>query len=233
MKKIFTGLEGSGKSLALAMQIEELIERNSKWLEKTGIQRPIRSRMQFTPKLEEYAHLRGVPITYWRSKADLIKFKECDVIIDEIGNLWNSRQWTEMSIEELDWLSQGAKNGVEMYGAAQDFAMVDKGFRRLVNELYHIRKIVGSRRPSATKPPVKFIWGLCQKIELDPQRYNEQEDKFEKVNIFSFSFFFIRKEFCEYFNTNAIIERSKALPFRHVDRNCEEPNCEFHKIAHI
>jgi len=234
MKVIYSGLESSGKSLRLAMLATELVYRNAKWNEKTGNKRPIVSNLRFSQDFYQYAtEEMGVPIIYWENLDDIIKMSNCDILIDEVANYFDSRMWQDLSLDCRRWLTQGAKSGIEIYGTAQDFAQVDKAFRRLVNHLYHIRKIVGSRRPSATKPPVKTIWGVCLMTELDPQRYDEEKSKFAPISVFDFQLFYIEKQYCEVFDTTQKIERSRATPLRHIERECEEPNCTFHKTIHV
>jgi len=232
MKHIFSGLESSGKSYLLAKLVADIAWRNKKWYEKSKIIRPIYSNLKFSQKfynlcVNEYK----IPIFYWENIDDLIKIKHADIIIDEVGNYFDSRLWTELSLDTRRWLSQGAKVGIELYGTAQDFAQVDKAFRRLVNHLTHITKIIGSRRPSATKPPVGFIWGLCMKRDLDPIAYDEDKKRFEGSGMPAF--FFLRREYCELFDTSQIIEKSKPMPYKHIARVCELSSCSFHQIRHV
>jgi len=226
-KTIWSGLESSGKSYMLAVQASILLERNYRWYKQTGVKRAIASNMKFSEEFENRAKEYGLQIIYWRHLWELILLENVDVIIEEVGNFFSARHWQELSQDVLSWLTQGAKCGVDIYGGAQDFAQVDKAFRRLVNNLYHIRKMVGSRRPSATKPPVKRIWGICLMRELDPQGYDE--DKFKAISIFP-SIFFIRRKYCETFDTNQKILRSKPAPYRHSVRTC--PDCSFERIIH-
>lgn len=252
MKYIVTGLESSGKSLKLAMIAEKLVARNSIWLKKQEIDykklgpmgfqkkykretpyaRPIASNMHFSEQFTAVADKNRIPIIYWRHKHELISLEECDIICDEVANYWNSRMWQDMSTDELQWLSQGAKRGIEFYGASQDFAMVDKGFRRLTNRLFFIYKIIGSRRPSATKPPVRSVWGVCLVFEMDPRLYKEDEAVMQRKSLIP-DWFTIQKKYCDLFNTNERIKRSEAIPLRHVERECELEDCEFHKTIHV
>jgi len=234
MKTVYSGLESSGKSLKLAMVATEIVERNSKWKEKSGIERPIYSNLRFTEAFTDWAiNEKGIPIYYWENIDDLISISSADVFIDEVGNYFDSRMWQELGLDARRWLTQGAKVGIEIYATAQDFAQVDKAFRRLVNNLYHIRKIIGSRRPTPTKPPVKKIWGVCLMNELNPQEYDEDKSKFANTGLADFSIFFIEKEFCEIFDTTQKIERSKPPLMKHVERMCELTNCTFHKVIHV
>jgi len=238
MKVIYTGLEGSGKSLKLASVTQKLVWRNHKWRKKTGISRPIASNLIFSPAFEAYAKKLNVPIIYWKNLDELIRMENVDVIIDEVGNYFDSRMWADLSLDVRKWLTQGSKVGIEIYGSAQDFAQVDKSFRRLVNSLYDIRKLLGSRRPAATKPKVKRIWGVCAIRELDPAGYDEDKKAFN--GSFIPALFFIRRKDCEIFDTTQKIGRSEYPAMRHEVRRCQhhesaggDGSCTFCKVVHI
>jgi len=237
-KTIYSGLEGEGKSLKLAMVAHKLALRNARWKKESGITRSIASNLYFSEAFSDYVqHELGIPIVYWENLDQLIALEQCDVLIDEVGNYFDSRGWQDLSLDVRRWLTQGSKMGIELYGTAQDFAQVDKAFRRLVNNLVHIRKIMGSPRPSATRPPVTKIWGVCLTTDLNPQTYNEAKDKFEGLDIMSLRFFWIRKEYCEIFDTTQKIKRSKPPVLRHVERFCEHFDekdhvCSFQRIVH-
>lgn len=252
MKVIFSGLESSGKSLKLAMVAADIAHRNGKWYSQQNdyfvkygpdafkakykkdapSARPMASNMKFSPEFEAHLTTLGIKIIYWSNIDELIKLDNVDVFIDEVANYFDARLWTDLSLDARRWLTQGAKTGVEIYGSAQDFAQVDKSFRRLVNHLHHIRKLIGSARPSPTKPPVQNIWGVCMVNELDPRTYKEEESKFASSGI-DFSFFFIERKYCEIFDTNQKIIRSKPSSLRHIERDCELDNCLFHKTLHV
>ncbi len=233
MKVIFSGLESSGKSLKLAMTAVMLVERNAKWNKITGKNRPIVSNMRFASHFEEWARTMKVEIRYWKDLEELIQYDEADIICDEVGTYFDARAWTDISLEVRRWLQQGAKAGIEFYGGAQDFAQVDKSFRRLVQpgDLIHITKLMGSRRPSATKPPVRRIWGVCLVQSLNPQGYNEDSKQFESSGLPSF--FFIRKEYTGIFNTQQKILKGTPPPLQHIDRTCACSECTFHRTQPV
>jgi len=234
-KIIFSGLESSGKSYQLAVHCSKIVYRNSKWFKQTGKERPIWSNLRFSEEFRQFASDNNVPIHYWKDLDDLIKVQHADVIIDEVGNYFDSRGWQDLSLDVRRWLTQGAKSGIEMYGTAQDFAQVDKAFRRLIDpgDLYFIRKLVGSRRPSSTKPPVKRIWGLCIMVQLDPAGYDEDKKKYASIIP---KFFTLERRYCEIFDTEQKIEKSLPPLMKHVERFCEDKYCKaigHHKIQHI
>jgi len=237
-KVIYMGLESSGKSLKLSMVAVELAYRNAKWQSQTGVKRPIYSNLHFTESF--FSHVTqelGVPILYWRNLDELIRVSNADVLCDEIGTYFDSRLWTDLSLDVRRWLSQAAKSGVEMYGTAQDFAQVDKAFRRLVNELYEITKVIGSPRPSATRPPVTRIWGVCAVRPVNPRSY--AEDAKQYLGFFP-SFFTIQRKYCDIFDTTQKIQRSEYPALRHEARRCErhvsvggDGSCDFCKVYHV
>lgn len=233
MKVVFSGKESSGKTLKLAEIVAKIAYRNHDWFKKSGQHRPIALNFPLSEEFETFCREElQVPIMYWKNIDDLIKLKQCDVFIDEIGNYFDSRMWQELSLDARSWLSQGAKTGVELYGAAQDFAQVDKAFRRLVNHLFLIKKIIGSRRPSPTKPPIRFIWGICLVFELDPDGYDEDKKKFAGSGMMIPSIMFIERKYCEMFDTTYRLLKSNPPPYRHIERECENEKCDFHRVIH-
>lgn len=237
MKYVVSGLESSGKSLKLAMICQDLVIRNAKWNKITGLSRPIISNMAFSKSFLDFAKEKGVELLYWHDLEELIKYQEADIICDEIGNYFDSRMWADLSLDVRRWLTQGAKTGIEFYGGAQDFAQVDKAFRRLVQpgDLHHITKIAGSRRPAKTKPPVRLIWGICLTRSLNPQAYDEDKKEFADEGILGMfnpmNYFLIRKSACMIFDTGQKIERSASPYLMHIKRMCQE--CGVQKISHV
>jgi len=201
MKIVYTGIESSGKSLMLARQAKEIVIRNSKWFKITGVNRPIRSNMKFSLDFETWAHFNNVPIFYYRNLEEIIYETECDVFIDEILKYFDARNWANLSIDSKHWLTQGAKSGVHVYGSAQDFSQVEKSFRILCNQVYVITKVIGSKRPMKTSPPVKNVWGICFIRSVDPKSFKGDSVNMETIGLPGF--FLIRKEDTNIFDTNA------------------------------
>jgi len=235
MKIIYTGPEGSGKSYQLAQTAGMLVERNADWLKKVGRSRPIVSNLHFNDWFVKFAYDRKVPIKYWKDIEELPYLTECDLLIDEVGAYFDSRTFKDLPLDVRLWLAQADKLGVDIFGTAQDFAQVDVSFRRLIsgagNSLYLIDKMVGSQRPSATKPHVSKPWGICTMREIDPVGYDENTKKFANKGLPKF--FFIRKEICDVFDTNLRIAKSKPPPYKHIERECGDPSCEFHRVVHV
>jgi len=213
-KVVFTGIESSGKSLLLAKVGRELVIRNSKWFYVTGIVRPIRSNLRFSPEFEEFARAKNVPIFYWTNLEEVIYETECDVIMDELLKYFDARLWVNLTLDAKHWLTQGAKTGVRVYATSQDFSQVEKQFRLLCNRVFVVKKLIGSPRPMKTAPPVKHIWGLCSIREVIPSTFTGDNVSMESKDFFP-DFFFIRQEDTSIFNTNAKVVPSE-LPVKRM-----------------
>jgi len=248
MKLIYSGLEDSGKTYMLAVLSDVILKRNVKWAKKTGNPRPIVSNLPYSDGFRSRCEAAGIPLLHWKDLAELtnwqntgVELQGADLFIDEVGTYFDSRTFKDLPLETRLWLAQASKMGVDIYGAAQDFAQVDKAFRRLTNVLYEIRKVVGSGRPHKSKPPVKSVWGVCLKQEMDPKGYKEDEAEMSRLG-FPWPFV-LRKKYTEIFDTNTRIPRSAPPPYKHVARKCEVPGCTMelyqsihgvkHKISHV
>lgn len=235
-KIIFSGLESSGKSLLIIKVIYDTINRNYKFIKKYKLQpRNIYSNIKFSNEIENYAKERNIKIIYWSNLEEIIGLEECDIIVDEIGTYFDAIKWEDLTIDARRWIAQIEKLGVSLYGTSQDFSMVHKSFRRITKKLWHIVNIASSDRPSKSTPPIKKIWGICLTISLNPQKYNEETDKFSINNYLdlftNFNYFFIRKKECSGYNTQQRIVESKPLPYKHIKRECNI--CGFNHIKHI
>lgn len=230
MIELVVGLPGQGKSLMSAKTVLALLERNKRWEAKTGIKRRIASNMPFSDEL-----LSAYPgsIVYWSELDEVVKLQDVDVIFDEVANKFDARNWLNLSDSVKWWLRHHDKDGVEIYANTQHFEAVDVQFRRLVNRFYVVSKLVGSRRPSATKPPPKRIWGVVMVRQHDPKLYKFESDTGEKVKsaIGIPSFFFILRKLVDVYDTRHKILGDAETVLRHLVKRC--PSCHVEKVVHI
>jgi len=241
MKRIYSGLEDGGKTLQLAMASVKCLYRNHEWQKITKNERPIVSNLPYTPKFYELASELSVPVRAWKDLDELPALTDCDLFIDEVGTYFDARTYANLPLDVRLWLAQASKLGVDIYGAAQDFAQVDISFRRLTSQLFFVRKLAGSSRPTKTRPGSSRIWGVCAIKEMDPVGYDENTKAF---NSKGFPWFFtIRKAYCEVFDTTKRVPLSDPPPYKHVLRRCTDPGCNFgiyqskggvrHKVIHV
>lgn len=229
MIEIYTGLPGAGKSAMLARTGLKILKHNRKYFNKTGRKRVLWSNLKFSLDIETRYH--GF-IRYWADLEELVVLKDVDVFIDEVGTYFDSRMWENLSLNMRRWVNQHRKFGVEIYGTAQDFAQVDKAFRRCTSRLKYIVKLIGTRDISPTRPAPKWVFVLSLIKDLDPTTYDEKESKFTKTGLVP-SFMVLTKDDTTVFDTRAEIRLSQGLPLKHIERKCELSNCMFHKTMHV
>lgn len=223
-----TGLTSQGKTIELARTAYKLLYRNSKWFKRTGKLRQIS--VNFPISKEVWNEFPGM-IHRWYEIQELPTLKECDILWDEVANGLESANWANLDNDIKVFLRQHAKRGIDIYGTTQRWGSVDISFRSLVDEMYVAHKIIGSRRPSATKPEVKHPWGI---IWLDEQRQDSfVEDKLKSYGILGWRLLFITKNLCNLYDTRYEVPQAKFSPLKHIERFCTDPNCSYHKIGKI
>jgi len=226
MKIVYTGLESAGKSLALAKKAKFLIKRNKKWNKKFGFKRYIVSNLKFSDKFynenKEY-------IEYFEDMREVIGLTGCDIIWDEISSDFSALKREPLTRKINRWLRQGAKQGVHIYATAQEFHDIHLDFRRRAQECFAVKKIIGSRRSGQNLPQVKYIWGICFLYSIKIHPYNELDP--EKISPIP-EIMFITRELCEVFNTHQVINSSHEPPYEHIERFCENPDCNYKKVIH-
>jgi len=215
MKVAFTGLESSGKSLQLAVIARRILDRNIQWLKLTGVPRTMAFDSPMSESFVKEIEEAGCIYMQFSNLIDILYLTQADIFINEIIKYFPASGSAPLTNEQMDFLTQGAKSGVFMYCASQDFSQAHKQFRLLVNEVYTITKLLGSRRPIESGPPVKKVWGLCMKRKVDPRSFKGDSVTMESKGTINFSFFFIEKRDTERFDTLYKVPMSE-LPVKYV-----------------
>jgi len=225
MISLVTGLPGASKSFMAAQQAVEWVARNKKWYEKTGIKRIVRSNLDLS---DEFRSQAGDLFQTWEDPEELPLMNNCDVIWEEMGAHVDSRSWEQLPLALRRWLQQHRHRGVEIHGNCQDYSDIDVAIRRLTGRLTYLIKIAGSRDPSPTTPPIKWIWGLVLKFELDPKKYKD-EDRFQGSAFAGLQW--IDRPGVELYSMFNDIKAGKYPPLQHRKRDCLD--CGYSKIVHI
>lgn len=223
---VYSGLPGSGKSLKMADQVLRILRRNKKWFKKSGIKRFVYSNLKLLPFYEDkYRDF----LRYWEEPIQLTSLRDVDVFWDEIARHLDNLAYQQTPQELKAWLQQHRKFGIEIYGNTQDFAMIDIAFRRMTDTLYILRKLIGSRDKSNTKPAIKYIWGIILIREMNPRDYKEDQ---KENRAFGFDWFLINRTRTEVFDTTQEIKMGVYPPLKHLERFCERGECPFKRTVH-
>jgi len=232
MKVIYTGIESSGKSLLLSRQAEKVRQRNKKWFAITGKKRTMAFNTPMSPEFIKLIEDTNINFVSFKNLDEILYLEEADIFIDEVIKFFPASGSNSLSNEQLHFITQGAKSGIHLWGASQDFSQVHKQFRLLVNEVYVITKIIGSARPMKTAPPVKYIWGICTKRKVNPLSFKGDSATMEQLEG-GLSIFFITREDVNRFDTSYKIPISK-LPIKKLRRQeeyCDEDG--FKRVRYI
>jgi len=230
---VITGRAGAGKTIMLCQRLIEVLQRNQKYFKKTRILRKVHTNFPVSEKLNKQYKDFLVLNANETFVSEMVNWTDCDIFIDELLYHFDATQWKELGMQPKRFLAIHRHLGVEIYATSQDFAQVDIAFRRLTDKVFYLVKIISSREPSATKPPVKNIWGLSIIYTINPVDYKEDQ----KENKTKFHWFFIlTKSKAEVYDTRQKYNPGKPLPKKHVMLECElGENCPEHygKVIHV
>lgn len=232
--EIMEGAPGMGKSLYTAKKTEELLRRNKKWHEAGNEKRPIWSNLKFNEKFEK--KWQGY-INYWTNTDELVKVRNADIIWDEIATELDARNWVNLSVEMKRFLSQYRKRGIDIYANTQDFSMIDQRARLMITRVYTLKKIMGSRDISTTKPNPKYIWGIITIKEV--LNFKETDPEKKKYALIP-GILLIEKKLVEIYDTTQDIPQGELPRLKHIQVKCEHYGktdehgiqCNFTQIRH-
>lgn len=213
MKIVYTGKESQGKNYILASEAYDHIIRNKRWLKRTGYP----STMAFdkssgSEEMKKLVEEAGLIYKEYVNLTDLLPLEEADIYMGEVLKFFPAKGSEPLTPEQIDFLTQGAKSGVFMYCASQDFSQVHKSFRLLVNDVYQVHKIMGSRRPIKRRPNSKYIWGMILARRVDPETF-KGDDTTMKEELLTFpQIYFIRKKIVNLFKTNLKVPMTEHPP---------------------
>lgn len=225
---VYAGLPGQGKTLKLAdvavARLARNMRRHKKGLKKRMLAINIKFAVVVEAKYEGY-------IVYWRDMPDLVKLRDCDIFIDEISTYFDRTSWDSLPIEVRGFFRLHRHYHIKIWGTTQSFGDVIVDFRRLVDELYLVRKLVGSRDKEYGEDRVKVIWGVVFLRAVDKASFTGTENVDMKTVGFP-SFFFITKALTSVYDTSAELPLPAHAPFSHVEVSCIDPNCSYKKTLH-
>lgn len=239
------GKKGSGKSLAQAKEAFDLKKEYTK-MEKKYPKLPKRillSNQKFSNEMEKhlapnlyywqnFAQLKYCPRkNCWRGK-EKHPVHDADIQHDEISKDFPAGGWQDTPRWVKVMFSHLRKRGNRYFANCQKYEDIDISFRRQIDHVYISRKVFGSREKMATRPPVKHLWGLIIKKELDPDFIEHEPDpkkRAEDAVIREIAeWFFIRKKYVKAYDTQAELPAYKPDTLSHREQWCEDPQCPRH-----
>jgi len=227
MISIWEGNTGQGKTYMLGKTTLWMLARNKKWYDKGLTKKPrlLYTNMVLSQKVTE--KYKGY-IHYWSDLTQLVGIRQADIIFDDMATYLDAQDWIHIPESVKRWLRLHEHYGCDIYGNAQDFNTIYKSVRLLTGRLRRVRKILGSKRPAETKPPVSGIWGVL--VWRDVANKDFGKDKEERKEFGMPHVEFLRRKHCEIFDTSQDLESSDWPPLQHIQRVCVE--CSEMKVIH-
>jgi len=227
---ITQALPGNGKTLLAAELLIKLLRRNIHQFENGIVKerRRVAANIVVNPELKrEFSDY----IVEWDGLDDLVKLRGADVIFDDMGTVLDAQRWADVPEDTKRWFRWHEHYGCDVYGNCQEFKDLANVVRKLTVSLTHLNKIMGSRRPHPTRPPVKKPWGiiLSRPMKIDTSERPMDERHYEHV--FTYRLKMIRKKYCDVYDTTQDMKELNYPPLIHVERECG--HCSKLVVKHI
>jgi len=159
---------------------------------------------------------------------------DMDIFHDEVGKDLPAGSWADTPKWFKQIFSHLRKRGNRYNANTQVFEDIDISFRRQIDFAYQLHKSFGSGDITATRPPPRFVWGLIQKREFDPQLVEwerdptKREQKRENSGWKMPTLIWISKKLVNAYDTKDELPPYKADEMEHVNIWCEDDHCEKH-----
>ena len=229
----WVGDQGSGKTLSFAERIdvclrfcESVYKKNQGGIGEPYLKCSVIKDFKLSPKIEEkYKDF----LEYWSDPEELAYKRGRFVFVDEISVIADATEWADLAPSVRKWVRQLRKHQCKLYFTAQDFKTVDIAFRRVTRRLVHCRKLIGSPDPGMGRKEIKHPWGIIWKREVKRSSYVNEAVEYEYKGWIP-QFTTIKKKWCDYYDTLAIIEMKAHRSLKHITKKCS--TCGIEKIIH-
>jgi hypothetical protein len=223
---VYCGLPAAGKSAKLAQKTIQLLKRNRKLFlkKKLAKKRLLYTNMKLSKSIE--LEFDGY-IKYWEDPVEITLIRDADIVIDELSIYFDAQNWGDLPIIVKKFLRLHRHYGVDIFAVAQDFDTIDISFRRLVNSLFYVAKLMGTPSPSATRPTINRPWSLS--IVRSVLRISFSKPK-EEYQFTGFEFFYFNRKLMYVFDTREELKSDYVIPLKHIAKHCSV--CGLNHVKH-
>lgn len=228
---------GSCKSLDQAQTSFGLLLQSLKFQKKYNLpKREVWCNFHLNKEIQKRFYDR---LFYWRDPQQMVFTdypqntkirRNFDCVWDEIAVEIPSDKWKETDPEIRRFFAQHRKRGIRIFANTQDYMMVDINARRMATDIFQVHKIFGSRDPSPTLPPLKFIWGFGVKWRLDKALLRIDDQNRRHTDLIP-RFIPITRKAVNLYDTSEDIYKEPNQYLMHRERLCA--TCGFKKYEHF
>lgn len=128
------------------------------------------------------------------------------IFMDEVGSIFNAREFKNLGADEIGFLTQLRKTGIFLYYGVQHPRFVDITFRRITDEIKMCSPSyeVGKMNMSGKRQP----WGF----EVKKMGYDEENIDSEKLIEIDKYIVFLQQKYTKFFTTTECIEDRFEVP---------------------
>lgn len=256
---IYYGARGSGKSLHQAKLADSVL----KYLDWLYLNKPklkqaiVFSVQKFNQEIED--KYLGHRLFYWKDAGDLRycprincwkgenkhRLHGAYIFFDDMATILPADNWAQTPIWFRKTFAQARHFGIRIVANMQDPFSVDVNFRRYTDMAFRFRKIIGSKDPDETKPPVKFIWGIYHRRKIKASllwamgdmnddeiiAFRQKQKQMSKISgnislykdIWKGSTHLITRKACELYDTTQDVPEYKPKGYSHSELGCIDP----------
>lgn len=192
-----TKVFGSGKTLSAVHALRYLYEKYD------GLEVWNESEKRFVTQhihVISNVELKDIPFTYFENERQLIEVEQSEMditffLLDESSSIWNSRNYKDnISTDLLTSLLQCRKNKIALITTSQRFIFQDKLIRQITSEVWEAKK----------------TWRIVRLQTFDAYDM-ENCTNLSLLKSIATSFWFVRDEDYNAYDTSAIVERLKKM----------------------
>lgn len=178
---------------------------------------------------------------------------DCDIFCGEGATLFPATMKNaadDMPLWMKAMIAQHRHRSIRFILLTQDFMGINIAARRCTWEAWAMEKVIGSRDPSPSLPPVKFIWGIYSKRKIDPDLVKKEaaevrllikteagkkkDEKDVKMKLIGAPrYHWISRFKCSLYDTLAKVEELKIIrEIEHIEVRCSHANCGYVHKTH-
>lgn len=230
MINVYTGLPSAGKNTMLSFIAFNVLRNNYKQWKKTGYKRKLC--VDFTLNEKKIAPYREL-VEYFNGVNEMETWRDADIFFGELALDFDAHHWESTPRSIKKYLRLHRHYRVNIWGCAQDFTTVDISFRRLVNNLYYLHRILGSREPLPTplavklkRRPLRFLFTLERGV--DRALWGVEKEHYEFISTTPRLFW--GSDF-DLFDTHEDVADKALPPLRKIVRVCPEDG--YTKVTYV
>jgi len=222
----FVGQQSAGKSQLIAVRFRDDLLTSNKALQERrdlGLPDVFRTFATDSPLSDDFIkeiESHGHKYLFFRDLSEILNLTSIVCGINEITKFFPANGSKPLTPEQVEFLSQAAKQGNDLIFAAQDYTQTHKQFRIHVNELFLVTKQFGNPRPAPWRPPVNKIWGMATVWPIELEGSKADLASLEREGLFP-RLYFYNKEDVSLFNTMYKVAGTRKMTKYKVEQPVE------------